>query len=142
MPENEYNDGPDSESLYDRLGGINGIGGVVLDFVNRIVNDPILNANPNLREAHERVTVGGLAYLITEFVADAAGGPQQYSGRTMPDSHRHLQITEPEWDAFMHSLQQSMFMFNVGETERSEVVALMESLKSEIVEDAVILVDS
>lgn len=134
MPDNEYQDGAiDARSLYDRLGGINAIGAVVLDFVERIVEDPVLNANPKLREAHERVTVGGFAYLITEFVAEAAGGPQQYSGRTMIDSHADLAITEPEWDAFMHSLDQSMFKFEVPARERAEVVAFMETFRADIV---------
>ena len=40
-------------------------------------------------------------HLVTEMVCWAAGGPQQYSGRSMEDTHRDLMISEAEWQAFM-----------------------------------------
>lgn len=120
-------------SLYDRLGGIYSIAAVVDDFIDRVMNDPILNANPLVDEAHHRVTSAGFKYLVTEFVGSVTGGPQQYSGRSMNDSHRHLKITAHEWGAFMHDLQQSLYKFNVPDTEREELVALVESVRAEIV---------
>ena len=41
-------------SLYQRLGGIYPIAAVVDDFIERIMVDPRLNANPLLDEAHHR----------------------------------------------------------------------------------------
>ena len=120
-------------SLYDRLGGVYSIAAVVDDFIDRIMNDPVLNANPLVDEAHHRVTSSGFKYLVTEFVCSVTGGPQQYSGRSMYDSHRHLKITTHEWNAFMHDLEQSLYKFNVPQAEREELVALVESVKSEIV---------
>jgi hemoglobin len=65
--------------------------------------DDRLNANPRVDEAHHRVSPAGFKYYVT--ACQAAGGPQQYSGRSMGDSHRHLEITEEEWAAFMDDLQ-------------------------------------
>jgi hemoglobin len=87
-------------TLYDRLGGVYSIATVVDDFIDRIMVDPRLNANPHVDEAHHRVTPAGFKYLVTEMVCWATGGPQQYSGRAMGDSHRHLMITPQEWQAF------------------------------------------
>jgi len=42
-------------SLYDRLGGVYSIATVVDDFIDRIMIDPRLNANPEIDEAHHRV---------------------------------------------------------------------------------------
>src|SRR5205807_9873419 len=92
-------------SLYDRLGGVYNIATVVDDLIDRIMVDPRLNANPRVDEAHHRVSPAGFKYLVTEMVCGAAGGPQQYSGRSMGDSHRHLMITEEEWHAFMDDFQ-------------------------------------
>jgi truncated hemoglobin YjbI len=39
-------------SLYDRLGGIYSIATVVEDFIDRIMVDERLNANPRVDEAH------------------------------------------------------------------------------------------
>src|SRR2546423_2735634 len=77
-------------SLYDRLGGVYNIATVVDDLIDRVMTDPRLNKNPAVDEAHHRVSPAGFKFLVTELVCWAGGGPQQYSGRPMGDSHRHL----------------------------------------------------
>lgn len=89
------------KTLYDRLGGVYSIATVVDDFIDRIMSDPRLNANPLVDEAHHRVSAAGFKYLVTEMVCWAAGGPQKYSGKSMRESHAHLNISAGEWDAFM-----------------------------------------
>ena len=49
----------DSSSLYERLGGVYSIATVVDDFIDRIMVDPRLNANPKVDEAHHRVPPAG-----------------------------------------------------------------------------------
>jgi hemoglobin len=120
-------------SLYDRLGGVYNIAVVVDDFIDRIMGDPRLNANPRVDEAHHRVTPPGFKYLVTEMVCWAAGGPQTYSGRSMGDSHRHLQITDDEWRAFMDDFAQSLNKFAVPDAEQQELTAIVEGTKQEIV---------
>ena len=46
----------DQRSLYERLGGVYSIATVVDDFIDRIMLDARLNANPRVDEAHHRVT--------------------------------------------------------------------------------------
>src|ERR671937_1856783 len=88
-------------TLYDRLGGIYNIATVIDDFIDRIMTDARLNANPRVNEAHHRVSPPGFKYLVTEMVGWATGGPQRYTGKSMLESHSHLAITEPEWQAFL-----------------------------------------
>ena len=120
-------------SLYDRLGGLYNIAVVVDDFIDRVMGDPRLNANPRVDEAHHRVSPQGFKYYVTEMLCWAAGGPQTYSGRTMGDTHRHLMITDEEWVAFMEDLQQSLDRFEVPQPEQDEVIAIVESTKEAIV---------
>jgi hemoglobin len=120
-------------SLYDRLGGVYNISVVVDDFIDRVMGDPRLNANPRVDEAHHRVSPQGFKYYVTEQLCEAAGGPQRYSGRTMGDTHRHLMITGEEWVAFMDDLQQSLDRFEVPQPEQDEVIAIVESTKEAIV---------
>src|SRR6266540_7092822 len=94
-------------SLYERLGGVYSIATVVDDFIDRVMTDPRLNANPRVDEAHHRVSPAGFKYLVTEMVCGATGGPQRYTGRTMPDSHQHLGITAGEWEVFLGDLKAS-----------------------------------
>jgi hemoglobin len=123
----------DKPALYDRLGGVYTIATVVDDFIDRVMADLRLNANPRVDEAHHRVSPAGFKYLVTEMLCWAAGGPQQYSGRPMGDTHRHLMITDQEWQAFMDDLQQTFDRFAVPQPEQDEVRAIVESTKEAIV---------
>jgi hemoglobin len=120
-------------SLYDRLGGVYNIAVVVDDFIDRIMGDPRLNANPLVDEAHHRVSPQGFKYLVTEMVCWAVGGPQQYSGRSMDDAHRHLLISGEEWHAFMDDFQQTLDTFAVPQPEQDELKAIVESTRETIV---------
>jgi hemoglobin len=123
----------DKPSLYDRLGGVYNIATVIDDLIDRVMVDPRLNANPHVDEAHHRVSPAGFKYYVTELACSAAGGPQTYSGRSMGDSHRHLMITEAEWQAFMDDVQQTLSKFEVPEPERGELIAIIESTQDAIV---------
>ncbi len=120
-------------SLYDRLGGIYSIATVVDDFIDRIMVDPRLNANPRVDAAHHRVSPPGFKYLVTEMVAWATGGPQQYSGRSMAESHAHLLITDDEWSAFLDDLQQTLDKFAVPAVEQEELKVIVEGTRQDIV---------
>jgi hemoglobin len=123
----------ETQSLYERLGGVYAIAVVVDDFIDRIMVDPRLNANARVDEAHHRVSAQGFKYYVTEQVCWAAGGPQTYSGRTMLDAHRELLISGAEWDAFMDDFHQTLAKFGVPERERGELDAIVESTKDDIV---------
>ncbi len=120
-------------SLYERLGGIYNIAVVIDDFIDRVMSDPRLNANPAVDEAHHKVSAAGFKYLVTEMVGWATGGPQKYSGRSMLESHQHLNITPNEWDAFMVDLQQTLDKFKVPAAEQGELKAIVQSTYGDIV---------
>ena len=50
-------------TLYDRLGGVYSIAAVVDNFIDRVMHNPVLNANAAVDEAHHRVKRGGLQIL-------------------------------------------------------------------------------
>jgi hemoglobin len=120
-------------TLYERLGSVYSIAAVVDDFIDRLMDDARLNANPKVDEAHHRVSRAGFKYLVTEQVCWAAGGPQTYTGRSMRDSHGHLAITPAEWDAFLDDLRQTLDAFGVRERERQELFAIVNSTRGDIV---------
>jgi hemoglobin len=123
-------------SLYARLGGVYSIATVVDDFINRIMVDPRLNANPLVDEAHHRVPPAGFKYLVTEMVCWATGGPQKYTGKSMVDSHSHLKITGEEWEAFLDDFQQTLDKFKVPAEEQAELKVIVNSTRSDIVVSA------
>jgi hemoglobin len=123
-------------SLYERLGGVYSIAAVVDDFIDRVMDDPRLNANPKVNEAHHRVSRAGFKYYVTEIVCWATGGPQKYSGRTMLESHAHLGITEEEWQVFLEDFRACLEKCGVPKAEQSELFAIIESTKKDIVQSA------
>ncbi len=123
-------------SLYDRLGGVYSIATVVADFIDRIMVDPRLNANPLVDEAHHRVPPAGFKYLVTEMVCWATGGPQKYTGKSMAESHIHLKISSREWEAFLDDFQQTLDKFKVPAGEQAELKAIDNSTRSDIVVDS------
>jgi hemoglobin len=120
-------------SLYDRLGGVYSIATVVDDFIDRIMIDPRLNANPQVDAAHHRVPPAGFKHLVTEMVCWATGGPQKYTGKSMADSHAHLKITPEEWEAFLDDFQQTLDKFTVPVEEQAELKAIVNSTRPDIV---------
>ena len=120
-------------TLYERLGGVYSIAAVVDDLIDRVMNDPRWNANLRADEAHHRVSAAGFKFLVTEPVCWASGGPQQYSGRSMRESHQDLRITATEWDAFLDDLQQTLERFAVPPAEQAELKAIVASTRAEIV---------
>ena len=120
-------------SLYERLGGIYNIATVVDDFIDRIMVDDRLNANPRVNDAHHRVQPPGFKYLVTEQVGEVTGGPQRYTGRSMADSHRDLLITAEEWQAFIDDFNQTLDKFGVPQQGRAELLAIIESTRDDIV---------
>lgn len=120
-------------SLYDRLGGLPAISVVVSDLLDALVPDSILNLNPAIDKARYAVPKEYLKYHVTSMVCQATGGPCQYTGKSMTDSHAHLNITEAEWDRFIEIFTEILVKHNVPEAEKKELYAILGSTKADIV---------
>ena len=129
-------------SLYERLGGVYSIATVVDDFIDRIMVDPRLNANPLVAQAHHRVPPAGFKYLVTEMVCWATGGPQRYTGKSMAESHKDLKITSNESEAFLDDFRQTLDKFKVPDEEQAELEAIVNSTRSDIVIDSALRADA
>lgn len=120
-------------SLYQRLGGVYSIATVVDDFIERLLVNDTLNANPAISEARIRVPKAGLKFHVTTLVCQVTGGPCTYVGRTMSESHKHLNITEKEWQAMVTDFKKTLNQFKVPPKEQDELIAIVESTKKDIV---------
>src|SRR5215468_10501484 len=120
-------------TLYERLGGAYSIATVVDDFIDRVMRNPVLNANTAVDESASPCQRGGLQVLRDRDGLLGQGGPQTYTGRSMSESHKHLKITESEWAAFCKNFDDTMAKFNVPEAEHKELFAIVESTKGDIV---------
>jgi len=119
--------------LYNRLGGVYNIATVVDDFIERLLVDDTLNANPAIKEARGRVPKAGLKFHVTALVCEVTGGPCKYTGRAMKPSHAHLNIGEKEWQAMLADFRRVLNNYGVPAKEQQELIAIVESTKKDIV---------
>jgi hemoglobin len=142
---NEQSGKAAEKSLYDRLGGIFAIAGLVNYFSDEIIKDPVAGAqsrNPALREWHTKQLdrLPGLKFMRTLWVANVSGGPFQYSptrpGSTnlgLDEAHKNLRISSDEFDAVAGVLSRSLDHFAVPQREKSEVLAAFAAHKEEVI---------
>ena len=123
----------ETASLYRRLGGLYPIARLVDEFIDRLVANETLNANPAVVAARDPATRAGLKFHVTAFVAAAAGGPQAYTGRSMKETHAHLDISGRDWGATLAEPRSVLYKFNVPDGEQDEIVSMVEELRRDIV---------
>ena len=133
-------------SLYERLGGIHAIAGVVNDFSEAMIVDPVIgreSPNPQLRDWHTNNLhrVPGAKVMRTLWVADVTGGPYKYvstkPGRCdtcVEEVHRSLRITENEYQRFTDIISTVLDMHGVKNPEKTEVMDAMAKHKKEVLE--------
>ena len=122
-----------TKPLYGRLGGLYPIASVVDAFIERLYVNDVLNANPAIRAARERVPKAGLKVHLTTMVCEATGGPCRYVGRSMKDAHAHLNITPKEWTAMVADFRKTLDDFKVPAAEQAELLKIVGSTEPDIV---------
>ncbi len=121
---------PREASLYARLGGYEAIAAVVDDLLAREVKDPVVAP---FFKGLEAADMGRVRQHLVDQLCAAANGPCFYPGRDMKSVHAEMEITEDVWNAFTGHIGETLAAFKVGERERNELVAIVSSLKKDIV---------
>ena len=128
------------DSLYNRLGGTYNIASTVDHLVDKIYLNKGLNANPKLKAVHDRPeTKAGFKVMLTNWVVQETGGPKLYQpdefgrGKSMKDSHPHLNISNREFDIILTECLETFYAFNVPNHEISQLMADLETYRNVIV---------
>ena len=124
-------DATPAPSLYKRLGGREGIAGVVDAFVANALADARIGPAFKSLPADK---VGPLKTNIADFICENTGGPCSYGGRTMKDSHRGLGLEKADFDACNAALAKALDSKNVAAADKEQVMKLVASLMNDIVE--------
>jgi hemoglobin len=124
------------QSLYERLGGIFAISGVVDRFSDAIIANPKLNRNPalvawNQNESASRLP--GLKVMRTVWIAALTGGPFEYGGMPLDDAHGRFRLTEEEFDEVGAEIVRALDFYKVPEREKQELVGAYMKSKPQVV---------
>lgn len=118
-------------SLYTRLGGYDAIAAVTDDFIGRLLADASL---AHFFAGHSTESKVHIRQLVVDQLCAATGGPCVYIGRDMKSSHAGLGITEAHWNAAVGHLVATLDKFKVPQAEKDELLAIVSTLKADIVE--------
>lgn len=134
-------------TLYERLGGEEGITAIVDDFVPRAIQDPRVNwerkgvkrggflfrrdPGPIWDSTPQNVSV--VKKHMIQFLSLATGGPARYDGKEMKASHSGMEITNAEFDAAIGDLKATLDRLQIADREQKELLAIVETTRPQVV---------
>ncbi len=139
----------EKKTLYDRLGGKDGVDAIVDDFTTRVLADPTVNwerkgvkqGGLSIRRGKSMEwnasdeNVAGMKQHIAQFIAIKTGGPTTYTGQEMKEAHAGMHITNTEFDAAVGSLKATLDKLQIPNDEQKELLAIVESTRTQVVEE-------
>jgi len=113
-------------TLFDDLGGAPGATKVIDDFLGFVVADGRIN------HYFAHADVPRLRANLIGLVCQATGGPCKYEGRSMPDAHKGMHITEADFNALVEDLEKSLDKNAVPFTTQNRLLAILAPLESQV----------
>lgn len=74
-----------------------------------------------------------LAKNVADFVSTGTGGPKVYTGRDMPSSHAHLELSKADFLSAGNDVGMAMQNKGYGEEETQEFVCILVSMKDLVI---------
>ncbi|UUZ66626.1 group 1 truncated hemoglobin [Polaromonas sp. P2-4] len=117
-----------SATLYERLGGEERIKQLAADILDNHYRNPLI------RSRFEKVSDrAALERHSVEFLCAGSGGPQTYTGKDLMSAHKGMNVSEQELIAAIDDIVAAMTKNGYDQAEKNEVVAILYSLKGDVV---------
>lgn len=114
-------------SLYQRLGGAQGIAAIVEDVWANHTRNPVVQVRYANSDPEK------IKRLVREQFGAATGGPEIYTGRDMLSAHKGLNVSEQEFVAVIDDVLEALAKNGVGQKEQDEVLAILYSTRKDII---------
>ncbi len=114
-------------SLYERLGGTEGITNIANDIVD------IHLANPRISTRYADSDIPAVKNAAATFFIAGTGGPDVYEGKDMLSVHKGMNIDNGEFMAVLDDALEALEKNNIGQREKEEVLFVLFSMKKDIV---------
>jgi hemoglobin len=121
-----------TETLFQRLGGTQGIAAIVDDIVVAHMENPAIRARflPILTQP-ERLSA--IKAHTVNFLEMGSGGAAKYEGRSMRDAHKGMNISGEEYMAVLDDIMGVLKKRQIDEQTQKDVLAIAYSLKDDII---------
>jgi len=113
-------------NLYERLGGRDGIRAVVDEFYDELLTDEELG--PLFRGAD----MEKLRRTQTEFLCEAAGGPETYDAEPVREAHLHVPFSSDDIQRAIALLYGSLDEFDVSDEDADAVVGAVAAYEEDL----------
>ena len=124
--ENEQNQ-PSIPTLYDQLGGQDGIQQISETFLGNVAADDRIN---NFIAKADKTK---LTSDLTDFLCEQTDGPQVYTGPDPEAASQGLGITDANWDAAVEDLKAALATLKVPASSQEELLDVIEPIKTDVV---------
>jgi hemoglobin len=122
---------PPQKSLFERLGGKEGITKIVEAIVKKVIADPKLAKRfANVKGAKLDKFKQGLAEILCE----EGGGDCKYSGKPVGDVHAKMKIKDEDWNAFIGDVRSALDDEKVGGDEQGDIASAFSKFKEQVVD--------
>lgn len=121
----------DTKSLYERLGGYDGVSAVVDQFADTLFADKRIS---QFFVGMSDDTRAQFKQKNKNLLCNATGGPCKVISRTARETHHGLGITGADFEVVAGDLRDALNKFKVGPKEQEEVFAIILGLRSQIVD--------
>jgi len=121
-----------TKTLFERLGGREGISMIVDDTVENHMNNSAVNARfLPLKENPEHLNI--IKNHTIDFFTAGSGGPNNYKGKDMVAAHRGMNINHAEYMHVMDDIFMALDKNAIDEDTKKDVLAILWSLKGMII---------
>ncbi|WP_340100706.1 group 1 truncated hemoglobin [Salinibaculum salinum] len=114
------------ETVYERLGQREGIRAVVDDFYDRLL------ADDELGSFFDEADLEKLRRTQTDFLCDAAGGPETYDAAPVRQAHLHIPFTPEHIQRAVELLDESLDHYDVSEDDAELVVQAVATYEQDL----------
>jgi hemoglobin len=121
-----------SNSLFERLGGRNGISNIVDDTVENHMNNTNVNARfLPFKDKPEQLAI--IKNHTVDFFQAGSGGPNNYSGKDMVTAHTGMNISPAEYMHVVDDIFMALDKNAIDEDTKKDVLFILWSLKGMII---------
>lgn len=123
---------PVEKSLFERLGGEEGVSSIVDGIMEaHLVNPEIKHVFSPIANDPERLVV--FNKHVKEFLSAGTGGGGTYTGKDMPTAHKGLNTTEKEFMSAVDDILLVLGNHNIDEETKKDMLYILYSLKGVVI---------
>lgn len=124
---------PEEISLFDRLGGTEGISSLVDNITDNHLKNPVINKKfSHLKPGTESYEI--FKRHVREFLASGTGGTAKYTGKDMVAAHTGFKITGKEFLSTTDDVLMALDNHSIDEETKKDMLYILYSMKDAVMD--------